>query len=98
MLSHELHSAGPAKCQWLFSKCLTASDTNKLSRIILPRQAVDTYLPFVEDRSGLDLEVWDTSCILWCFKLKWDSSSSKLNPPCLLMSYNSPCTASAWRP
>ncbi len=62
--------AGPAKCQWLFSKCLTASDTNKLSRMILPRQAVETFLPFVEDRIGLDLDVWDTSCFLWRFKLK----------------------------
>ena len=62
--------AGPAKCQWLFSKCLTASDTNKLSRMILPRQAVETFLPFVEDRAGLDLDVWDTSCLLWRFKLK----------------------------
>ena len=44
--------AGSAKCQWLFSKCLTASDTNKLSRMILPRQAVETFLPFVEDRAG----------------------------------------------
>jgi hypothetical protein len=30
---------GPVRCQWLFSKQLTASDTNKLGRIILPRQA-----------------------------------------------------------
>lgn len=61
---------GPAKCQWLFSKCLTASDTNKLARIILPRQAVDAFLPHVEDRAGLDLEAWDTAGIRWCFKLK----------------------------
>ena len=61
---------GPAKCQWLFSKCLTASDTNKLSRMILPRQAVETFLPYVEDRAGLDLDVWDTACFLWRFKLK----------------------------
>ena len=71
--------AGPAKCQWLFSKCLTTSDTNKLSRIILPRQAVDTFLPYVEDRSGLDLEVWDTACIQWSFKLKYALLSTHAN-------------------
>ncbi len=29
----------PTKCRWLFQKRLTASDTNKLGRMILPRQA-----------------------------------------------------------
>ena len=73
---------GPARCQWLFSKCLTASDTNKLARIILPRQAVDAFLPHVEDRAGLDLDAWDTAGARWTFKLKcapppsWDPHSS----------------------
>ncbi len=61
---------GPVRCQWLFSKQLTASDTNKLGRIILPRQAVEHFLPWVEDRAGLDLNAWDTSAAHWSFKLK----------------------------
>ena len=35
----DAHASSPVKCQWLFQKRLTASDTNKLGRIILPRQA-----------------------------------------------------------
>lgn len=42
--------------------------------MILPRQAVETFLPYVEDRAGLDLDVWDTACLFWRFKLKWAPS------------------------
>jgi hypothetical protein len=62
--------AEAVKCQWLFSKGLTASDTNKLGRIILPRQAVEMFLPHVEDKAGLELPAWDTSGSIWTFKLK----------------------------
>ncbi|CAK0780088.1 hypothetical protein CVIRNUC_004933 [Coccomyxa viridis] len=74
---HSYAAKGPARCQWLFSKCLTASDTNKLARIILPRQAVDAFLPHVEDRAGLDLDAWDTAGARWTFKLKfWMNGSN----------------------
>ncbi len=64
------YGTGPVRCQWLFSKQLTASDTNKLGRIILPRQAVEHFLPWVEERAGLDLNTCDTAGIRWAFKLK----------------------------
>ncbi|CAL8468833.1 g8374 [Coccomyxa elongata] len=68
---------GPVRCQWLFSKQLTASDTNKLGRIILPRQAVEHFLPWVEERAGLDLNTCDTSGTRWAFKLKfWMNGSN----------------------
>ena len=80
---------GPARCQWLFSKCLTASDTNKLARIILPRQAVDAFLPHVEDRAGLDLDAWDTAGARWTFKLKCARPASRDPESC--------CAKHPWR-
>ncbi len=64
------YGTGPVRCQWLFSKQLTASDTNKLGRIILPRQAVEHFLPWVEERAGIDLNTWANSGTRWSFKLK----------------------------
>jgi hypothetical protein len=40
-------------------------------------QAVEHFLPWVEDRAGLDLNAWDTSAAHWNFKLKCAPASPR---------------------
>ncbi|KAK9830362.1 hypothetical protein WJX72_011303 [[Myrmecia] bisecta] len=59
------------KCQFLFQKRLTASDTNKLGRTILPRVSVEQYFPRVDERRGLGIDFWDASGLVWTFRFKY---------------------------
>lgn len=49
----------PTRCVYLFGKTITASDAGRLARIVLPRAAVERYLPRCDNKHGIPLTVWD---------------------------------------
>jgi hypothetical protein len=49
----------PTRCVFLFGKTITASDAGKLARIVLPRAAVEQFLPRCESKNGIDMTLWD---------------------------------------
>jgi hypothetical protein len=49
----------PIRCIYLFEKTITPSDAGKLSRIVLPRAAVEQYLPRCDNKTGIPLALWD---------------------------------------
>jgi len=49
----------PTRCVYLFGKTITASDAGRLARIVLPRAAVEQYLPRCDNKNGIPLTLWD---------------------------------------
>ncbi|CAI5513960.1 unnamed protein product, partial [Closterium sp. Naga37s-1] len=63
----------------LFEKLLTASDTNHLGRVVLPKKPAERFLPQMESKEGILIIVEDSIGGQWCFRYRfWPNNRSRM--------------------
>ncbi|XP_022720515.1 B3 domain-containing protein Os07g0563300-like isoform X2 [Durio zibethinus] len=63
----------------LFEKMLSASDTGRIGRLVLPKKCAEAYFPPISQPEGLPLEVQDSKGKEWIFQFRfWPNNNSRM--------------------
>ncbi|ESQ55217.1 hypothetical protein EUTSA_v10024526mg [Eutrema salsugineum] len=63
----------------LFEKMLSASDTGRVGRLVLPKKYAEAFLPRLSNTEGVPLKVQDSMGKVWTFQFRfWPSNNSRI--------------------
>ncbi|KAL1201818.1 B3 domain-containing transcription factor VAL3 [Cardamine amara subsp. amara] len=63
----------------LFEKMLSASDTGRVGRLVLPKKCAEAFLPRISNTEGMPLKVQDTMGKEWAFQFRfWPNQGSRM--------------------
>ncbi|KAE8712687.1 non-specific lipid-transfer protein-like isoform X1 [Hibiscus syriacus] len=63
----------------LFEKVLSASDSGRIGRLVLPKACAETYFPAISQSEGLPLRIQDVNGKEWTFQFRfWPNNNSRM--------------------